>query len=110
MIDECEVNVALLSMQVRGLQSDLNGMVTQHQDNLAKIAELEKKLKSSEDCKNSWYTRNQELSSEIEQCHSLIDGLPNGPQRFAEKKDRYGNTNNVDLNLLTRIAITVALK
>jgi len=71
-ISECEVNVALLSMQVRSLQADLNGMEAQQKDDKARNAELEKRLKSSEDTKNSWYARNNELSSEIEQCHSFL--------------------------------------
>lgn len=110
MIDECEVNVALLSMQVRGLQADLNGMVSQQKEDKQKIADLEKQLKSSESAKNSAYENNTAYRNEIEQCHSFIDGLPYGPERFAERKDRYGSTNNVDLNLLTRIALSLTLK
>ena len=109
-ITESEVNVALLLMQNRSLQQDLAGMVTSKQELEKKVADLEQKVKNAESTKTTWYQTAQEKDKLIDECHSFIDGLPYGPERTTEKKDRYGSTNQVELSLITRLALSLALK
>ena len=46
-----------------------------------KIAELEMKIKSSEESKNSWYRNYCDEQRKIEELHAIFDAIPNAPAR-----------------------------
>jgi chromosome segregation ATPase len=46
-----------------------------------RIAELENRLKNTEESKDIWYKRLQEEQRKIEELHAVFDAIPNAPAR-----------------------------
>lgn len=78
---------------------------TQLKAQSAKIEELEKKLKQSEDSKNSYYRERGDLQAEIEQVHALLDVLPGAAGRKTEHEESYYRK---DITAMTRLASYLA--
>lgn len=78
---------------------------TQLKNALAKIVELEKKLKETEDSKQSWYKSATESAATIEQLHLVLDAVPNSIPRQSTHEESWRRT---DLSPATRMAAWLA--
>ncbi len=78
---------------------------TQLKNALAKIEELEKKLKSVTDDKDRWYKMQTEKNEEIEQVHALLDALPGAAGRQSQAEEPWQRKT---LSLMTRLAAYLA--
>ena len=74
----------------------------------ASIAELEKKLKSSEHTSDTWYKERNRLTEEIEQIHVFLDSLPNPVSRTFEAKNSWGGSQEKERTAITRICAWIA--
>lgn len=72
-------------------------------ENAVKIAELEKKLKSSEDLKNNYSDRLTDVQTEIGEANTLLTALG-----VKEKTDHEESYYRKDLKVATRIALYIA--
>ncbi len=80
---------------------------TQLKNALARIVELEKKLKESESSKDNWYKANQLSQNEVEQVHALLDVLPGAAGRKTSHED---NWQQKEINAMTRLASYLAVR
>lgn len=78
---------------------------TQLKKALAKLAELEKKLKDTEASKQSWYQSATESAGVIEQLHLVLDAVPNSIPRKSNHEESWRQT---DLSPATRMAAWLA--
>jgi len=90
------LNVELTSEEVAALYK-------LRKENTIKIAELEKKLKSAEDLKNSYSDRMSEAQTEIGEANTLLTALG-----IKEKTDHEESYYRKDLKVATRIALYIA--
>ncbi len=90
------INIELSAEEVAALYKLLK-------ENVVKIAELEKKLKSSDDLKNSYSDRVTEARVEIDEANTLLTALG-----VKEKTDHEESYYRKDLKVATRIALYIA--
>ncbi|MDE2022091.1 MAG: hypothetical protein KGI71_04270 [Patescibacteria group bacterium] len=76
-------------------------MSTQLKNALARIAQLEKELKSANDSKDRWYKEHTEVSAVIEQIHQVLDAVPGSIPRESEGENSW---DRIKRSPITRMA------
>lgn len=71
------------------------------------VADLEKKLKQSEEMKLHYSKKSEESEAQIEQVHALLDVLPGAAGRKTEHEESYYRK---DINIMTRLASYLAAR
>jgi hypothetical protein len=70
----------------------------------SKIEEFDKKLESERSLKEMYQRNSSEYQKQIDEMHSVFDGLDGCCARFVEKKERYGGCSDVEMSLQARFA------
>lgn len=73
----------------------------------ARVDDLEKKLKNSEDTKSSYYKQLNDAQGEIEQINQMLDAVPNSIPRHSNEEESW---NRKTRSALTRLCAWIAAK
>lgn len=93
-----------LSTQLKAAKQEIEDIKNTVADRDNSILDLEKKLKTANEAKDSWYKNTNDLKAEIEQIHQILDAVPNSVLRKDEGAECYAPERTIGTRLAAWMA------